>query len=131
MNFFVCLRDRQGKKILVTAPLDGTILEGVTRESVIALGKERLGPLGWEVREEKFTMQDLAEAAEEGRLLEAFGSGTAAVVSPVRDIHWRNRVIKCGLKEDEEAGGVATMMKGWIEGIQYGDEVGHEWNWRI
>jgi len=59
-----------------------------------------------------------------------FGAGTAAIVSPVRKIGWKGRTIQCGLKEDEEAGEIATRMKDWIEGIQYGDEE-HEWSVKI
>ena len=131
MNFFAAFRDKEtGKKKLMTAPLDGTILEGVTRDSVLDLARERLVPEGWEVEEGKFTMADLASAADDGRLMEAFGTGTAAVVSPVRKISWKGRLVECGLKEDQEAGDVAKRMKDWIEGIQYGDEQ-HSWSWKI
>ena len=131
MNFFAAIRNKKtGKPELWTAPLDGTILEGVTRDSVLALARERLGKEGWEVREEQFTMNDLAQAADEGRLMEAFGAGTAAVVSPVRKIGWKGRIVECGLKEGEEAGEVAMRMKNWIEGIQYGDEE-HEWSFKV
>ncbi|KAL8903962.1 MAG: hypothetical protein Q9207_003577 [Kuettlingeria erythrocarpa] len=131
MNFFVCVREKgTGKKMLWTAPLDGTILEGVVRESVLELARERLGPEGWAIEEKNYTMAELAEAADEGRLIEAFGTGTAAVVSPVRKINWRGRDVECGLKEDEEAGEVAARMKGWIEEIQYGD-VDHKWSVKI
>ena len=131
MNFFAATVDRDsGKKILRTAPLDGTILEGVIRDSVLSLARERLVPEGWEVREEKFTMQDLATASEERRLVECFGTGTAATVSPVRAISWKGRLVDCGLENGEEAGEVAKRMKGWIEGIQYGDEE-HPWSWKI
>ena len=131
MNFFVAVRDKEtGRNELWTAPLDGTILEGVTRDSVIDLARERLEPEGWAMNERQFTMKDLAEAADEGRLLEAFGTGTAAVVSPVRKIGWRGRMVECGLKDGEEAGDVAKRMKGWIEGIQYGDEQ-HPWSYKV
>lgn len=132
MNFFACVRERgSGRKMLWTAPLDGTILEGVTRESVLELARERLGKEeGWAVEEKGFTMRELAEAADEGRFMEAFGTGTAAVVSPVRLINWRGRDVKCGLKDDEEAGEVAAKMKGWIEEIQYGD-MEHKWSVKI
>ena len=72
-------------------------------------------------------MREITEAAEEGRILEVFGSGTAAVVSPVRSISWDGQMINCGLPEDQEAGPVAKTMKEWIEAIQYGDEPGHPW----
>lgn len=130
MNFFAAVKSKAGTKQLWTAPLDGTILEGVTRDSVLALARERLVPEGWEVHERRFTMSELAEAASEGRLMECFGAGTAAVVSPVRRIGWRGKLVECGLGEGEEAGEVATRMKGWIEGIQYGDE-SHRWRVEI
>ncbi|KAI4184706.1 MAG: hypothetical protein L6R41_004567 [Letrouitia leprolyta] len=131
MNFFVCLLEKgTGRKVMWTAPLDGTILEGVTRESVLELARERLGAEGWGVEEKNFTMGELAEAADEGRLLEAFGTGTAAVVSPVRKINWNGRDVDCGLKADEEAGEVAARIKTWIDEIQYGD-VEHEWSVKV
>lgn len=131
MNFFAAFKERgSGKKVLMTAPLDGTILEGVVRDSVLQLARERLVPEGWEVREEKFTMGNMASAADEGRLIEAFGTGTAVVVSPVREISWKGRTVDCGLRKGEEAGEVAKRMKDWIEGIQYGEEE-HPWRWKI
>lgn len=131
MNFFVAIKDKEtGKPELWTAPLDGTILDGVTRDSVLDLARERLVKEGWIVKEKQFTMSELAEAADDGRLMEAFGTGTAAVVSPVRRIGWRGRMVECGLKEGVEAGDVAKRMKAWIEGIQYGDEE-HEWSYKV
>lgn len=129
MNLFVALRDAEtGQKELVTAPLDGTILEGVTRDSVLALARERLVPEGWRVSERKITMAALAEASADGRLLEVFGAGTAAIVSPVRHISWQGKLVSCGLAETEESGEIALRMKGWIEARQYGDEE-HEWSY--
>ncbi|EON61196.1 branched-chain amino acid aminotransferase [Coniosporium apollinis CBS 100218] len=131
MNLFAAMKNKEtGQNELLTAPLDGTILEGVTRDSILALARERLTKEGWKVEERKFTMRDLAEAADEGRLLEIFGAGTAAVVSPVRKISWRGRLVDCGLEEGKEAGPVAQRMKDWIEGIQYGDEE-HPWSVKI
>lgn len=131
MNFFAAIRDKEtGKKTLMTPPLDGTILEGIIRDSVLDLARERLKPEGWEVVERKFTMAELSNAADEGRLIEAFGTGTAAVVSPVRKISWDGRLVECGLKEDQEAGDVARRMKAWIEDIQYGVEE-HPWSWKM
>lgn len=128
MNFFAVLRDSAtGKPELVTPPLDGTILPGVTRDSVLELARERLVPEGWKVSERHAPMRELAEAADRGDLLEAFGSGTAAVVSPIRNISWRGRNVDCGLKEGEEAGETALKMQRWIHGIQYGDEK-HPWS---
>lgn len=127
MNLFVALKNKEtGQRELATAPLDGTILEGVTRDSILGIARERLTPEGWAVSERYIQMAEIANAADEGRLLEVFGAGTAAVVSPVRKISWKGRLVDCGLKEGEEAGEVALRMKQWIEGIQYGDE-DHRW----
>lgn len=129
MNLFIALKNKEtGKKELVTAPLDGTILEGVTRDSVLGLARERLIPQGWDISERKIRMAELAEADKEGRLLEVFGAGTAAIVSPVRNISYRGKLVNCGLKEDEEAGEIALQMKNWIEEIQYGDKE-HQWRY--
>lgn len=91
MNMFVAIRTKDGQKELITAPLDGTILEGITRDSILTLARERLAPEGWVVSERKYTMTEIDEAAREGRLIEAFGAGTAAIVSPVRTIYWRGK----------------------------------------
>ncbi|KAI6811909.1 branched-chain amino acid transaminase, partial [Hortaea werneckii] len=130
MNLFACLVGRDGVKELVTAPLDGTILEGVVRDSILGLAKERLVPEGWKVSERRFHMRELAEAASEGRLLEVFGSGTAAVVSPVRSIGYQGNLIGCGLPDGVEVGEITKRMKDWIEGIQYGEEE-HPWSVKV
>ncbi|KXT14642.1 hypothetical protein AC579_3678 [Pseudocercospora musae] len=127
MNLFAAIQHKDGQKELMTAPLDGTILEGVVRDSVLTLAKERLGPQGWKVSERRFPMRELVEAANEGRLLEVFGSGTAATVSPVRAISYQGKLVDCGLPAGEEVGPIALQMKNWIEGIQYGEE-DHPWS---
>ena len=82
-NFFVVWRSREGKVQLVTAPLgDKIILDGVTRRSILQLARERLvdskSPLEpIEVVERKFTMEDIVDAVQEGRMIEAFAAGTA------------------------------------------------------
>lgn len=126
MNLFAAIINKDGQKELMTAPLDGTILEGVVRDSVLALARERLVPEGWKVSERKFPMRELVEAADEGRMIEVFGSGTAATVSPVRAISYKGKLVTCGLTDDEEVGPIALQMKNWIEGIQYGEEE-HPW----
>ncbi|KAF2761792.1 branched-chain-amino-acid aminotransferase [Pseudovirgaria hyperparasitica] len=132
MNLFVALKDKKtGQNELITAPLDGTILEGVTRDSVLGIARERLEPEGWKVTERKCTMKELAEAADEGRMLEVFGAGTAAVVSPVRKISWKGSTVECGLSEGTEAGPIAQRMKDWIEGIQYGEEPENPWSVKL
>jgi branched-chain amino acid aminotransferase len=85
-NFFIVWKTPEGKTQLVTAPLDDRlILAGVTRGSVLALAKERLaGEV--EVVERKYTIDEVVQAASEGRLVEAFAAGTA-VSHPFRVSH--------------------------------------------
>lgn len=77
-NFFAVVKDeRTSKLLLFTAPLDDKlILDGVTRRSVLELVESRLKD-ELEVKETKFTMSDLEKAWKDGRLIEAFVSGTA------------------------------------------------------
>lgn len=126
MNLFAAIVNKDGQKELMTAPLDGTILEGVVRDSVLTLARERLAPQGWKISERRFPMRELVEAANEGRMLEVFGSGTAATVSPVRVISYQGELVNCGLPDNEEVGPIALQMKDWLDGIQYGDEE-HPW----
>ena len=129
MNLFAAVVNKEtGQKELLTAPLDGTILEGVTRDSILSLARSRLVPEGWAVRERRFHMRELSEAVTDGRLLEVFGAGTAAVVAPVRNISWDGQILSCGLPENEEAGPIAKQLKDWMETIQYGDEPGNGWS---
>ena len=126
MNLFVAIVGKDGQKELATPPLDGTILEGVVRDCVLELARERLAPEGWKISERKVSMRELVEASAEGRLLEVLGSCTAALVSPVRKISYHGQMIQCGLPDNKEAGPIVNRMKDWIEGIQYGDEP-HPW----
>ncbi|KAI8936394.1 Mitochondrial branched-chain amino acid (BCAA) aminotransferase [Plenodomus lindquistii] len=131
MNLFAAIKNKEtGQPELLTAPLDGTILEGVTRDSILSLARERLEPKGWKILERKFTMKEVADAADEGRMMEIFGAGTAAIVSPVRKISWKGRLIDCGLEEHSEAGPITQQMKDWLEAIQYGDE-DHPWSHKV
>lgn len=132
MNLFTAWWRSDGQKELVTPPLDGTILEGVTRDCLLSLAREFLTKEGWVVSERKYTIAEVAKAADEGRLIEAFGSGTAAVVSPIRKITWDGGVagtrdINVPLQEGKEAGVVAERMWKWMEERQYGDV---ETDWR-
>lgn len=128
MNLFIALRGQdQDCHELVTPPLDGTILPGVTRDCVLSLARERLVPLGWLVRERQIGMAELSEASRAGKLLEVFGTGTAAVVSPIRAIKWQDKLVGCGLSPHQNAGRITTWMKDWIESRQYGIEE-HEWS---
>lgn len=80
MNFFVYWKNEKGENELITPPLDGTILPGVTRMSILELTK---GLNEFKVSQKPFKIQELMKACKEGRVYEAFGAGTAAIVSPV------------------------------------------------
>ncbi len=80
MNFFVFWKNEAGEDELITPPLDGTILPGVTRDSILTLTRE-LGE--FKVSTKPYKIQDLMKACKEKRVYEAFGAGTAAIVSPV------------------------------------------------
>nr|CAG4647008.1 EOG090X051P [Megafenestra aurita]SVE92357.1 EOG090X051P [Megafenestra aurita] len=86
MNIFVFMKNKNGEKELVTPPLDGLILPGVTRLSLLELARE------WKefnVVERTITMKEVIQAHEEERLLEIFGAGTACVVCPVASISYQ------------------------------------------
>merc|ERR1719500_2203567 len=87
MNLFILLAKEEGGRELVTPALDsGVILPGVTRRSIIELTQT------WPnltVFERKITMGEVMAAQATGRLIEMFGSGTAAVVSPVGGLHYQ------------------------------------------
>jgi branched-chain amino acid aminotransferase len=129
MNVFFVFRDsKTGKKELVTAPLDGTILEGVTRDSILELCRTRLNPEEWEVNERYYSIYEVAERAEKGELVEAFGSGTAAIVSPIKEIGFDGKDIQVPLLPGEEFGELTNQVAQWIQKIQYGDEEYKNWS---
>jgi branched-chain amino acid aminotransferase len=87
-NFFLVWRRRDGKKEMITAPLDDhLILDGITRRSCIELAKERLGD-ELEITERKFTIGEVLEASKENRLLESFAAGTAVSCCPLLGFRW-------------------------------------------
>jgi len=124
MNVFFVMKDKKdGVETLVTPPLDrGDILPGVTRDSILTLARTRP-----ELRvEERFpTITELINASNEGRLVEAFGAGTAAVVTPIDKIHFEGTDINI------DATGKWTQQF-WddLTGIQYGHQDGPE-GWSI
>ncbi len=83
MNIFFRVNDK-----LITCPTSDRILDGVTRKSVIAMAEK----LGIEVEVRKVTVAEIIEAAENGSLQESFGSGTAAVISPIGTIGYKDKV---------------------------------------
>lgn len=107
---------------LVTPKLEGSVLPGVTRRSVIALAKD----WGYNVEERRISIDEVFEASASGELKEVFGSGTAAVISPVGLIEHNGKTIHIG---DGTIGAFAKRLFDGITDIQYGRvEDPHGWN---
>ncbi len=106
---------------LITPPLEGTILPGVTRDSVIHIAKS----WGIDVQEKKISIYDVFEAHSRGQLKEIFATGTAAVVSPIGFIHHNGENLD--LKQ-LSMGPLAQKLYDTITGIHHG-EVEDPDNW--
>ena len=100
---------------IVTPQLNGSILPGITRDTVIDLAKE----WGLPVSERQIAIDEVFAAAEAGKLDEVFGSGTAAVISPVGEIKYGDKVITIN---NGEVGPMAQRFMDSITDIQYGRE---------
>jgi branched-chain amino acid aminotransferase len=108
MNIFFVFDDGS----LLTPPL-GTILPGITRDSIIALAKDA----GTQVREELYTLDQWRADAASGRLTEAFACGTAAVIAPIGQARSANGDFLIG---DGKGGPVAAGLHKQLVDIQYG-----------
>ena len=108
MNIFFRFKDE-----LVTPALQGSILSGITRRSVIELAKS----FGISVNERRIGIEEIFERAKSGELLEVFGSGTAAVVSPVGVLRWNDQDV---VINDEKIGELSQTLYDTLTGIQYG-----------
>ena len=98
---------------LITPPLGGTILAGITRDSVLQLARD----WGIAVNERRITIDEVAAAAEEGTLNEAFGAGTAAVISPVGELCYRDKSI---MINNGETGELSQRLFDGIQALQRG-----------
>lgn len=106
---------------VVTAPLEGTILSGITRDSILTLARE----MGVGVSERRLSIDEIIEAQAKGKLSEAFGIGTAAVVSPVGALSYKGNEFVVG---DGEMGKLTKMFYDTLTDIQYGrKEDKHGW----
>ncbi len=108
MNIFFLIDNE-----LVTPELNGSILPGITRDSVVALAKH----WNMKVSERRISIDDVMQAHASGTLQEVFGSGTAAVISPVGQLRYGDQTINIG---DGRVGPVANRFYNAIMDIQYG-----------
>jgi branched-chain amino acid aminotransferase len=98
---------------LCTAALEGTILPGITRDSILTLARE----MGLPTDERKIGVDELLQAAKSGALQEAFGSGTAAVVSPVSELVYKDNKVVVG---NGEIGAWTKKLHDTLTDIQWG-----------
>lgn len=112
MNVFFVIDDR-----IVTPKLDGCFLEGVTRDSILTLARE----MGYPVEEKHIAIEEVATAYREGRLKEIFGTGTAAVITYVDRIGYRDMDISL----DVNSYTISPVLKSALEKIQKGGNSTH------
>lgn len=108
---------------VVTPALNGSILPGITRNSTIQLCKE----WGYDVEERKISVDELIEAQKSGKLEEVFGTGTAAVISPVGKLRYVDDVM---LINNGEIGELSQKLYDTMTGIQYG-KLEDKFGWRV
>jgi len=108
---------------VITAPLEGTILPGITRDSVIHLLKD----WGVKVSERKLAIDEIFKAYDEGKLSEVFASGTAAVISPVGELGWKDRKI---VINDNKIGPLSQKLYDVLSGIQTG-KIEDKYGWTV
>ena len=109
MNLFFVYKDGH----VVTPALDGTILRGITRDSLVTLLRDR----GLEVQERKVTLDEVRNGVKAGDIVEVFACGTAAVITPVGIFKSEQEEIVIG---GNEPGELTAQMRAELTGIQYG-----------
>ncbi len=103
---------------LITPSLDGTILPGVTRDSVLVLARD----WGIKIEERPIAIDEVIAASKSGMLQEVFGTGTAAVISPVGEIRHHDETI---IVNEGKIGELSQRFYDEITGIQYGKRKDH------
>ena len=109
MNFMFKIDNK-----IITAPCDGTVLPGVTRDSILHILKD----WGYEVEERHLSIDELMEAGRKGKLEEAFGTGTAAVISPVGELYYKGETVTIN---DFKTGELTQKLYDTLTGIQWGN----------
>lgn len=121
MNMFLVTKNKKGEMELITPPLDGTILEGVTRQSILDMTRQ------WgniKVTERPITMKETLELLKNKELIECFGAGTACVVCPIDNILYRD--VKYEIPTMTSGGVIMNKIMNQLLDIQYG-RTEHEW----
>lgn len=130
MNVFFYMQKRGGGRVLATPRLSGTILPGITRDSILHLARAWGG---CDVEERPVTIEEVRQANQEGRLLEVFGSGTACIVQPIGALVRSNGEVFRPHLGTEEAlsasgseGSLSARLQRTLLDIQYG-RTEHPW----
>jgi len=100
---------------IITPALTGSVLPGITRRSCLEL----LRDWGYAVEERLITAEELFDAAESGKLEEAWGTGTAAVISPIGEMGWKDKHV---VVNGGEIGSLTQKLYDTLTGIQWGVE---------
>ena len=108
---------------VVTPMLNGSILPGITRNSILQVCRD----WGYEVEERRISVDELVAAAKDGTLEEVFGTGTAAVVSPVNKLRYEDDVMNIG---DGSIGELTQKLSDELTGIQWGEREDKR-GWRV
>ena len=108
---------------LVTPPLEGTILPGITRDSVLQIARS----WGLDVVERPISIDEVVKGCKDGSLKEMFATGTAAVISPVGEICYKEKDFQVA---DGQTGELAQKLYDEITGIQYGRKE-DPFGWRV
>merc|ERR1712107_409380 len=120
MNIFILMRNEEEEVELVTPPLSsGTVLPGVTRQSVLDLTSTMSGV---RVRERRITLPEVLVASKQGRLMDVFGCGTAAVISPVGGLKYGGELFSVPTPQY----GLAAQLLQSLTNIYYGRDQ-HPW----
>ncbi|HJC35723.1 MAG TPA: branched-chain amino acid aminotransferase [Candidatus Merdibacter merdavium] len=109
MNVMFMINDE-----IITAPCEGTVLPGVTRDSIIHILKS----WGYQVSERHLAIDELMQAGHDGTLQEAFGTGTAAVISPIGELRYKDDEV---IIHDFKTGELTQKLYDTLTGIQWGD----------
>jgi branched-chain amino acid aminotransferase len=116
MNIFFKIKGE-----LITPALNGSILGGITRRTVLELAKD----WGVKATERQISIDEVFEAHAKGELEEVFGSGTAAVISPVGELSWKGQKLIIG---DNKTGPFSQKLFDHVAGLQYG-KVADKFGW--
>ena len=121
MNLYFVLDDNS----VVTPELSGTILEGVTRDSILKLVTD----LGHHVTERKISIDEWQDGAASGKIREVFACGTAAVITPVASLKWKDGEVQVA---DGNGGPTTAAVRSALLDVQYGRAADpHGWMTRV